>query len=350
MTNNASAEWPKPSLCPVCLGEKAELLWSVTSAQAAQHFVSAQANAERHDAVKTHIENLWKGSACCVRLCAGCGFAFADPYVAGDSQFYSLAYERTGYPARKWEYARTLHALEKLDDQYRIANLRLLEIGAGNGAFLRRISPSIIPRERVMCTEYSDYGVQALRSQGFECQPKDIRELDPGECGGVFDLICMFQVLEHMDDLDGLFLHLNKLSPEGAHLFIAVPNERRIAFNEANGGLLDMPPNHIGRWTRQAFTVLGERFGWKLEEHELERGHRLHGVVLYAQQVYMRKRQEPGTLANWLERWAPRSSIRLVRMMCAGMYLTLRLRQIWRLIWSDAFGSSQWVHLRKPYP
>ena len=44
----------------------------------------------------------------------------------------------------------------------------------------------------------------------------------------------------------------NLLSKNG-EILIAVPNEEIIKFNELNGALLDMPPNHIGRWSKKTF-------------------------------------------------------------------------------------------------
>ena len=90
----------------------------------------------------------------------------------------------------------------------------------------------------------------------------DIHELDLNRLGEPFDVICLFQVLEHLDRLPELFGALHRLAAPGALLMVSVPNAARTAFFELNGALLDMPPNHIGRWSKKAFESL--EFGWEL--------------------------------------------------------------------------------------
>jgi hypothetical protein len=50
---------PEKALCPVCCTEEADLLWCVTSKQAAQHFVIYEKNPERFAELVLHIDKLW---------------------------------------------------------------------------------------------------------------------------------------------------------------------------------------------------------------------------------------------------------------------------------------------------
>lgn len=332
-------------LCPACGSAGASFLREVSAAEAAQHYVLREREPERHDALRAHLHRLWGQGTCAIRQCSTCRFTFADPHVAGDERFYTLAYERSGYPQEKWEYQLTEKNIRSIAETTS-APLRLLEIGAGDGAFVRRLVPSLIPPERVLCTEFSAYGREQIERLGIHCVAEDVRALeDPPE--GPFNTICLFQVLEHLDQPDDVFAALTRLSTPDAHLFIAVPNERRIAYNEAHESLLDMPPNHVGRWTRAAFEAVAMRHPWRLVEHEVESGRPKEQVIGHATYRYMRQRQRPGTLAHYVEHVKPRPLRRALQAAAAGLYALGSARAIAELIRDPTLGDSQWVHFER---
>ena len=59
--------------------------------------------------------------------------------------------------------------------------------------------------------------------------------------------------MEHLDD-SLLINTLKEILTDNGEILIAVPNEKVIEFNENNGALLDMPPNHIGRWSKSSLS------------------------------------------------------------------------------------------------
>ena len=335
---------PVEARCPACHAERAERLYRVDAAQAAQHYVLREADPDRHAALRAHIAALWGQPTCDVVRCRACGFGFASPYVAGDARFYTLAYERTGYPVWKWEFARTLRALGEADLP---PDVSLLEVGAGDGAFLRRVVPGRVAPERALATEFSDYGRRAIEALGVRAVAADVRDLEPASAGAPFDVICLFQVLEHLDRLDALMAHLNTLAAPDGRLFVGVPSAPRVAFNEHNGSLLDMPPNHVGRWTRAAFEALGARHGWRVEAAEVEpegRASRLRELVTYR---YMRRRQDAASLANRVER-LPRSAARRgLQAAVAAVYGLGAIPAAVRLARDPGLGVVLWVALRR---
>ena len=291
---------PVIASCPICHSTKAYVLYSVNSEHAAQHFVLREVDPERHSRVRMRIEQLWQQPTCEVVRCNDCGFCYSNPYVAGDKRFYSLAYIRSGYPIWKWEYQLTYETLRESG----MVDFRMLEIGAGNGTFVRRIAPSLTMIENILCTEYSDYGINELRKYGVSCLPEDIRTPEFEKYKTRFDVVCMFQVLEHMDGLDSLFVRLNWLtSKENASLFIVVPNPKRIEFHELNGALLDMPPNHVGRWNRECFEIIAKRYGWKVDRHETETTEQfISKLGTFGMYRYLCKSQISHTFANPVDR------------------------------------------------
>ena len=335
------------SPCPACQQRGGSLLHTFHAAEAAQHYVRKETDAARHESLRQHIGRLWQADECRVIRCSGCGFCHAEPYIAGDARFYDLAYTRTGYPVWRWEFNVTRQTLIRLTKQHRLNDLHMLEVGAGDGAFLKRITPELTAAENVLATEYSSYGIRAIGKLGITCLPVDVRELSPAAYAGRFHVVCLFQVLEHLDRLDALFTHLRAITAEDAHLFIAVPNEIKVEFNENHQSLLEMPPNHIGRWTPRSFAALAQRTGWRLVEHRRE----IEGIgtksARHLKFFHARRTQNPRTLANRLER------ISSGRWRKAAVAVDLALNGwrtipvLWQLARRPELGDSQWAWLRK---
>jgi Methyltransferase domain len=333
--------------CPVCGFTKGKLLYTVTPEDAAQHFVLKEANPIRNKNLAVHIAGLWGQKTCDVVSCDSCDFIFANPYIAGDSTFYTLAYERTGYPKWKWEYQQTADAISEIASRPNQSPLRLLEIGAGDGAFVRKVSPKIIPKENILCLEFSDYGRNKILEYGIKCQGDDIRSLSASKFDNGFELICMFQVLEHMDRLNELFKQLNALSNSHTHLYVSVPNAAQIEFNETNGCLLDMPPNHIGRWNLQAFERIGTAYGWKVAEYQVEPFNMKETLKQQVAYRYLRVSQDASTLANKIEQMKSEKIRRIFRTLCAGIYSLTRLNSLVDAVSDKSRGDSQWIHFVK---
>ena len=122
------------SACPACesvqIGAPVE---RYTAEDAATHFCPPWRNADRYERLRQSITKLWGGNTCVIRQCSACGFAFGDPFVGGDEEFYSTLHEQHGYPSWRWDYDLAVREVLAFFPQG-----RLLEIGAGNGADLYR--------------------------------------------------------------------------------------------------------------------------------------------------------------------------------------------------------------------
>jgi SAM-dependent methyltransferase len=332
---------PVDATCPICFSTKAHLLWTVNSHEAAQHYVLKEADPQRFQALSTHIQNLWHQETCDMVRCDQCEFCYSHPYVAGDGKFYTLAYDRTGYPTWKWEHDLTRNALKQ-----RRTSFTLLEVGAGDGAFVKGIAPELTAKEKIVCTEFSNYGRQQIETYGIRCLSKDVRHLRPELSEASFDVICLFQVIEHLDDLETLFEQLNQLTHHNSSLFISVPNPKLIEFAELNNGLLDMPPNHIGRWNKNCFERLGQRWGWKIEGYEVENNRFISKAEIFCKYKFWRRSQSSGSLANRVLQIQNSSARKLMQLATVGLYGLASLPQISKLR-SPGLGFSQWVQLRK---
>lgn len=337
------------STCPVCAGSKGEVLHRVSASEAAQHFVLREVQPERHDKLVAAIERLWSGKRAELVRCSTCGFVHAEPHVGGDMEFYTLAYERTHYPKDKWEFRKSVEAIvaNPRVQQIGLANVRVLELGAGEGNFLRQLIAAGADPANMTATDYSEYGRGQIAGLGATALGMDVHGLTQADLGGPVDVIALFQVLEHMDDPVRLFGKFAELGTDEVIVVAAVPAPDRMAFNELNGSLLDMPPNHVGRWTPTALEKLAERTGWTLDEVAVEPEGPAPKLKQFGKYTYLRAMQERGSLANRTEQMSGGPVRTLARAALAGAYTARHLPAAVRLASDASLGNSMWMRLSR---
>ena len=246
--------------CPCCYSGDYYTQYKVDVDKAAIELSSSDEK-QIVDRIAEIIRNLWGRDYAKWNICRNCGNGFADPFKAFDSEYYTIAYTTdVFYTPWKWEYEKVYRIIKRLNSK----SLHLLEIGAGNGTFVTKISEELIDRKNILTTEYSDFGINEIISKGISCTPKSILELNIEGNRNRFDIVCMFQVFEHMDRLDDVFENINRISKQGSDLFIAVPSHKQREFYFSLGKSLDFPPGHISCFSPTSMNIISERHGWKL--------------------------------------------------------------------------------------
>ncbi|WP_407178548.1 class I SAM-dependent methyltransferase [Bradyrhizobium sp. STM 3562] len=329
--------------CPACKSRSLASLRTVSAREAAQFFAPERADAESHERIFACVTSLWGGQTCHIMSCKDCGFGFAWPFVAGNAEFYNFTGAAGVYPRSKWEFARTAAELERLNRP----GAKVLEVGAGNGYFLDLICPSLVRAEDVTALEYNEKSIPILRGKGYRALSVDLRDKALDDCRASFDFIFLFQIVEHLDGLDELFGRIRSLLKAGGSAFCAVPNSARIEYQEANRSVPDLPPNHIGRWTPQAFEAVCRRNGLTARSAELEPlswGEFLSHDISYS---HIRRTQlDPdGIMAR--VRSLPRGRTRrLMEATLAALFIPTRL-SAWRHVYRnrEKLGASLWVRL-----
>ncbi|GAB3927640.1 class I SAM-dependent methyltransferase [Mucilaginibacter myungsuensis] len=328
--------------CPICGNSDNKLLYKISSDEAAAQCMVVQPAWRKADAqVKAakSIERLWGGKTASVVGCTKCGVVFADPFVSGDAEFYNVvthsdnSVDYNKIPLNwKWEFDKTFNTLSSLYKNGQ--NIQLLEIGASIGDFAIGAS-KLIPKENILCLEYSEKAVERIKNVGIKAMSDDFRELkDRPEHIAKYDVICLFQVLEHLDRMDDTFETFNKLIKPGGHLFIGVPNDKNIKFNELNGGLLDIPPNHLIRFNKHSFKLLGQKYNWQLKELCVQPYTPLDVMktVMYSQSL--KRSQYPPVERRMLYR--------------TREYLQIKKLRLRSFLLHKQLGECTWVHYQKP--
>lgn len=241
--------------CPVCDSSELSHVSTYTTAAAARHFCPPQQSEERHARMHDSLTRLWPSGVCRVLRCRECGFGFALPLTGGDEEFYSILHEHSAYPAWRWDYDVALRAVN--DSGMAAGNA--LDIGAGKGAFLRGLPSNWTG----FAVESTPVAVKALESDGIRAW-QDIAEAS--RAIGSFDLVTLFQTLEHVSDFNGVIGQASAALNPGGILVITVPDADAMFRQESVLGCADMPPNHVVKWTPAALTHVLRKNGLQVRE------------------------------------------------------------------------------------
>lgn len=287
----------------------------------------------------SEIITTWGGDRAAFFRCKHCSFMFAWPFKPGSAAFYSLAYaHQESYVDWKWDFEVSRHSIKTMvtDPQ----NATLLEIGAGTGAFVGKIK-EIIPPANILCTEYSDFGRRTINDMGITCVAAGVDELSRHAGDRKFDLVCMFQVLEHMDKPDVVFEIIHRMTNPEAQVFITVPNDEHRAFYDSLGDYMDLPPTHISRWTYQSLERLVSRYGWTIAEH---RRSPASWLSKYRDLLFNRAQN----LGNYSRLNAIRPAhLRKLTFAIIFLYFTIRYSPFVVRLTFRPLGVSQWFRLVK---
>jgi len=189
------------------------------------------------------------------------GIRYFYPSIAGDEYFYEqLQVNNWYYQIYKTEYDFVSEFTQ---------NKRVLEIGCGNGNFYDYSNAS-----EYTGLEFNDKAINECHKKELSVFKHTISEHKQKKIEA-YDVVCSFQVLEHVKD-PFLFLHdaLDCLHKNG-YLIISVPSENSFV-SLARNNILNMPPHHITRWPDKSFLFLQKFFNLELQELHHEKLDNIH--------------------------------------------------------------------------
>lgn len=193
--------------------------------------------------------------------CHNCGLLFTEPRPAKDKigeyykseEYYSHQENKKGLIPKIYESIKSVN----LRNKYKIATNglakgKVLDIGCGVGDFLHVMeqkgwdATGIEPSE-----EAKAIAQKRMKAQLFA--PEEIDEL-PDES---FDLITMWHVLEHVDDLKTEVQHLSRLLKKGGRLVLALPNFMSFdaQFYKQHWAAYDVP-RHLNHFCKKSITKI----------------------------------------------------------------------------------------------
>ena len=322
--------------CPICNSDNCKEFLIINYVEAGDLLSS---NKEKRASISNIVKSIWKQDDASFVKCNTCQFAFSHPFIAGNGEYYSLAYnEEIKYPTTKWEYEKTIQVIQNLSGK---DDLKLLEIGAGDGAFLSLISPKFIKKENIVSTEYSESGLEKIEQKGIKCLSVSIEEVAQEQKLKKFDVVCMFQVLEHIDDIHTFLKSLNELLNHKAKVFIAIPNALQREFYDKHGIYYDIPPTHIGRYHKETIEFICSLNGWKLRDFAYE-------PMSYKKKVskFYTERYSKIAVSEKIEKINSRFIKILLRyILIFGIFM--RYLNVFIKLKSNKLGTSSWFYIEK---
>jgi 2-polyprenyl-3-methyl-5-hydroxy-6-metoxy-1,4-benzoquinol methylase len=202
-----------------------------------------------------------------VRRCADCQLVFSDPMKSADSAWYASSWiyglressnAHAGSEGRPpWNFAQALAVLRGA------AGNKLLDVGCAEGYFLKLAQKSGC---EVTGLDFNPVSVEIARrvlgaSTVYQYSVEELGERFPGK---QFDVVTVFEVLEHMANPYQTVCSINKLLKAGGTLLLSVPGNRR--WPSLFHPEVDAPPHHLTLWTEEALRGLLERAGFRVHQ------------------------------------------------------------------------------------
>ncbi|MBX2930491.1 MAG: class I SAM-dependent methyltransferase [Chitinophagaceae bacterium] len=175
--------------------------------------------------------------------CNDSGYRFYYPFdIMGDDHFYEqLSFENEDYyPEKKWEFIKAISAIRKDDT--------LLEVGCGNGYFL-----DLCKKKNIAATglEINQKSIANCTKKGLNVLSEYVQE-HAIKNAEKYDIVCSFQVLEHIVDVDDFIKACMQCLKPGGKLIYAIPNSNPYLFRYDIYHTLNLPPHHAGLWNKKA--------------------------------------------------------------------------------------------------
>jgi len=267
-----------------------------------------------------------RGEATTLVECDACGLCYFTPLIAGGPDFYRELMKGACYEEDRWEFGKVASALPP--------GLTVADLGSGSGAFLRSLGDR--PARRVAVDHNIDVA-DALLADGIEFH-SEIASL-AAEQRETFDLVCAFQLLEHLPAIAEAVEPARACLRPGGSLFVSVPTRERTR----RTGLepLDCPPHHISRWAPAQFQVLAQRFDLRLRSVQTQPPDL--SVASIARERALRRRLCPMMGAR-----AARSSARVLRKLTLRPRAHERAAQSGRYAREGIFGHTMLAEFERP--
>lgn len=186
--------------------------------------------------------------------CGECNVVYADPFKGpGPGWYESSEVYGVGRVITKdieWQHRQVL--------KMRLQGKRLLDIGCGNGVFLREAERAGYDAwgldfdKRNIAVAKERYGLKNVFCMSVEDALKRFGK-------NTFDIITFFEVLEHLDSPVKFLEDVKGLLSPGGVIALSVPNRERFLDTLGAG---DAPPNHLTKWNAASLKSFLERSGF----------------------------------------------------------------------------------------
>ena len=249
-------------MCPIIMSEKIHFFsCPVCGSAAIQNVLSA-------------MDHTVSGETFRIDECRSCTLRFTQDTPGGDGRqhyyksenYISHTNTSKGWINRMYLMIRNRTMKTKRRLIERISGLRnglLLDVGSGTGTFVNTM------REHgwMVTGLEPDADARAIANKNYKLQLLDENEMYnlPHHS---FDIITLWHVLEHVDDLTSFLKQARQLLKDSGSIFIAVPNYTSYdAGDYKNSWAAYDVPRHLYHFSPKSMKVLVEKNGMKIEKY-----------------------------------------------------------------------------------
>ncbi|MDO5570203.1 MAG: class I SAM-dependent methyltransferase [Bacteroidales bacterium] len=207
-----------------------------------------------------------------IMKCDNCGFLFTqdfpDESLIGEyyksKDYISHSNSRKGLINNVYHIARTIMLNRKAKIVCKESGMekgKLLDIGCGTGYFLHTMKKM---GWDVMGVEKSD-DASKVAKEHFNIDVKNL--LNEVDDNNKYDVITLWHVMEHLQDLKGTFEKLRSLLKDDGTLIVAVPNSESFdaEYYKENWAAYDVP-RHLWHFNATTLGILSKREEFKIEK------------------------------------------------------------------------------------
>lgn len=205
--------------------------------------------------------------------CQNCTSFYIDNLVVDEAyyaKYYQLGYYQIGVNPKGF-IAKTLDAMARRSirkkEDHIIAHLpksnhpyKLLDVGCGDGTFLERLNKNRFEGTGV---EINPEGYEICNKKGLVVHNSDIKTIDFGD--KKFDVITLWNVLEHVDNPRELTAFLLPLLSKNGVLVLQVPNANSLGFKLGKQYWFHLDsPRHLVHFNKTSIKKLCDLTGFEL--------------------------------------------------------------------------------------
>ncbi len=221
--------------CPLCLSSNIKKITTLRKDDLVRLYSTIQVNIS--SLVSTDID---------YQFCENCHLYFYNPMLTGDENFYNqLQHNDWYYSDDKEEF--------NFSKKFIAENAKVLEVGSGKGAFAKHLKTT-----NYTGLDFSTNAKKMAEINGIKIENEAI-EKHAENNAEAYDVVCSFQVLEHVSNPKAFIEAKLKALKKGGTLIVALPAEDSFLKYTVNS-MLNMPPHHVTRWSDRTLKFIAEHY------------------------------------------------------------------------------------------
>ena len=203
--------------------------------------------------------------------CLNCEFIFVNPKpTAKLLKFYyensissKFFQEKIIEPTREYRLNKIVKPRAEWLNSFFDNPGNYLDIGCSTGMLLESMKKL---KWNCQGSEFSQDAIKIAKQHGLNVSNADLNNTKIFQKNS-FDLITLFEVLEHVSDISDLLSNIKNLLKKEGLLIITIPNINGIEYRlmkENHENII--PPAHINYFSKKSFNIIAEKFNFKIEK------------------------------------------------------------------------------------